>query len=90
MKSKAHLLGLIMKKCGELKFDKNIDAFCNYSAHCNLVEIDVYKDWNNDSNDKIYQASISTDGSWNNRLDASTFYKVLEDLDAIYLGLGIE
>ncbi|EPY1175223.1 hypothetical protein [Acinetobacter baumannii] len=90
MKTKAHLIGLIAKKCAALQIEKQIDAFCNLSTPFQLLEVEIYRNWNKDSNDKLYQASISTDGRWNGRSDASNFAQVLEDLDAIYLGLGVE
>ncbi|MCJ0829841.1 hypothetical protein MN869_15455 [Acinetobacter sp. NIPH1876] len=90
MKTKAHLTALIMKKCVELKVEKKIDAFCNFQAHCNLLEIEVYKNWDVDSKNTLYRASIHIDGSWNTDDHASNFEQVIEDLSAIYLGLGIE
>lgn len=89
MKNKAHLMALVMKKCAELKLDKNIDAFCEYQPHCSLLRVEVFKNWGEDSSNPIYKASVYTDGSFNTDTHASNLPQIIEDLDDVYLGLGI-
>lgn len=88
MRSKPHTLALIMKKCISLKLDKNIDAFCEFNAHVNEVGVSVYRSWGDSS--PIYSASTLISSGWNPNHNSKSIDQILEDLDAIYLGLGIE
>lgn len=92
MKSKnvQHIVGLIVKKCVELKIEKGIDAFFNYHPHCNLVEIEVYKNWSEDSSKPFYTANFYTDGFLNFKENSKTISETLDHLNSIYLGLGVE
>lgn len=90
MKTKANIIGLIAKKCFQLKEDKNIDAFFYYYPHTEQIDIEVYLNWDKQK-DPVYKIQKHLDGvmsSHVNQIEALT--TVIEDLDAIYHGLGVE
>lgn len=90
MKSKQHIVGIIAKKCVQLKLEKNFDAFFEFSAHVNLIVINVYKDWSKDSNNMIFSGSASLDSVWNSRNDSMSLIEIIENLDSLLTGLGFE
>lgn len=90
MKTKSNMIGLIAKKCFQLKEDKNIDAFFEYSPHVDEIRIDVFLNWDK-SKDPVYSKRKYLDGVMCSR---SNHIEILEDLikdlDSIYYGLGVE
>ena len=90
MKSKQHIVGIIAKKCVQLKLEKNIDAFFEFSAHINHVNVDVYKNWDLDSKNMIFSGSASIDGVWNSKSNSMSLMDIIENLDSLLSGLGFE
>lgn len=90
MKSKQHLIGVIAKKCVQLKIEKNIDAFFEFSAHVDLLVVGIYRNWNEDSNNMVFSGSSSIDGHWNSRSDSMGLEDIIENLDALLIGVGFE
>ena len=90
MKTEQHIVGIIAKKCVQLKIERNIDAFLDFSPHVNLVVVEVYKNWGSDSSNKIFSGSSLIKNGWNSRNDSMSLMRILENLDALLLGLGFE
>lgn len=90
MRSKQHIVGIIAKKCVQLKLEKNIDAFFDFQAHVEKIEVRAYKSWDLDSNTTLFSASCCLDGGWNSDNNAMGLIDILENLDSLLTRLGFE
>ena len=90
MKTKQHKVGLIAKKCVDLKLKNGFDAFFDYSPHVQIVEVTVYRNWDIDSNNHMYRGSASLTGSWNSSKHSTSLDEIIESLDSLSTGLGVE
>lgn len=88
MKTTQHKVGLIAKKCVELKLKGVADAFLDWQPHVGKVYVDVRKI--NDYESVIYSGSACIDGCFNSSRNATNLDEILESLDAIMHGLGVE
>lgn len=88
MKTIQHKIGLIAKKCVELRLNGIADAFFDYHPHVDKISIYVTKINNYDI--AIYRGSCYLDGCFNCSDDATNVDSILECLDSIMHGLGVE
>lgn len=89
MKTKQHKAALIAKKCMDLKYIHGFDAFFNFEAHVDKIEVSVYKKWDAKL-DPLYTASCCLDGGWNSFDNASSLDDIIDNLNSIVDGLGRE